>query len=150
VNRRDAEVLAARWRLGGITPFDLRSIVGDLLDAGESSPSLIELFALPKDAGPWEGPELFERALVELGAPDADELGDAVAVADWLARSVLDGSMSSRRACELAARMYVASGYKHNALAPYYGFDDDYGWRSSEAVDRDVHRFAEEIVAQAS
>jgi hypothetical protein len=71
------------------------------------------------------------------------ELGDAEAVAGWLARSVLDGSKSSRQACGLAARMYVANGYKHDALAPYCGLDDDYGWRPSEAVDGDVHRLAE-------
>ena len=146
----DAEVLAARWRLGDIAPSDLRVIASDLLDAGESAPALVHLFALRPEWVAWEGPELFEQALLELGAPDRTDLRDGEVVAWWLARRLLDRSIGPREVCEVGTRLYIASDYEEKALEPYYSFDDEYGWNPpSEAVDRKVLRFAEAIVARS-
>jgi hypothetical protein len=132
-----------------ITPFDLRTVAGELLDQGEDTPALIELFALSDDAGPWEGPQIFEQVLTELGAPEQTEHAAADAVARWLAQSVLETSLSAREAVDLGARLYITSDHKHDALLRYYLFDDDYWLRPVEDVDHDVHQFAEQIVAQA-
>jgi hypothetical protein len=147
VDRLESQVLAARWRLGDIA--DLRTLVGELLDAGEDTPALIELFTLPEDA---VSGDVFERALVELGAPAATDADDGQIVAAWLARSVVDGSIGARDACERGARIYVASTYEQNAFEPYYDFADDYGWgrRGDEEIDAEVRRFAEALVASAS
>jgi hypothetical protein len=159
MDEKELRALAVRWRLGGITPFDLRRLAGQLLDAGETAPALVDLFALSNEAAPWEGPKLFEQALKEMGAPELPESPVGSTVARWLSESVLDGSMTPQAATREAARLYVLSGYQAEPLGTLYGLDDEYGslngsgfsyaGRSEEEIDEDVKRSARETVSRA-
>jgi hypothetical protein len=72
-NKDRLRILRVAWGRGTITPSGLGAVAGRLLDEGEESPALIELFSLSPETVPWEGPHMFKRALQELGAQPPDD-----------------------------------------------------------------------------
>jgi hypothetical protein len=145
----DLQLVAARWRLGAISPSDLRKTADELLAAGLLSPSLVELFSLPPAAIQWDGPELFERTLDELGVTVLDEEGSAWVVTRSLASGVLDGSLSPADACKQASALHIATGYEHDVLADFYLLEDELDWilpDGVKAVEDDVRALARRIL----
>ena len=121
----DKALIAARWQLGMLAPSELHATAGQLLDDGEMTPALLDLFAA-EDAWPAEATRLFERALAELGLePITDE--QAVDVV-WrgLARSIVDGSMEARTGCGLGAGLWHMVDYRASPLAELYALDELY------------------------
>jgi hypothetical protein len=63
-------LLEARWWLDDLDPDDLHDVADNFLSQGVQSQALIDLFLLTDDELPGNGPELFQRVLVELGGGD--------------------------------------------------------------------------------
>lgn len=142
----DLEFLTAEWHLGLITPYDLKQIADRLLAAGFVSDSLVELFAQTWHASPWVGPELFEKALVELGQPRLNPHSAAGVAARSIARRVLDGSLAPAEACKLAAQINWRTGYQHDVFLDLAVLDHEYVDGHLVTAD-DVRRAALRILA---
>ena len=70
---------------------EVRQIASDLIDEGETSPAIIDLFALRDDSA--ERADAFGRMLRELGAPELSR-GDALRVAvEEVARAIVTGAV---------------------------------------------------------
>jgi hypothetical protein len=89
------QILTSAWQ--DVSPSDLRALAGRLLEDGEESPSLIELFSLSPDVAPWEGPALFARALEELAAQDLDDDPEPEVIAQWASEMGFDYLLARRR-----------------------------------------------------
>jgi hypothetical protein len=83
MDRLRLQILTSAWQRGHVTPSDLHALAGRLLEEGEESPSLIELFSLSPEVAPWDGPALFERVLLEFGAQDFDDDPESDVIAQW-------------------------------------------------------------------
>ena len=94
MDRSRLEILTSNWRRGTVSPSDLHALAGRLLEQGEDSPSLIELFSLSPDVAPSEGPPLFERVLREFAAQDLDDDPKPEVVAQWASEAGLDAQLA--------------------------------------------------------
>jgi hypothetical protein len=121
----DLDLIEARWRIGLITPSDLRGVASELLDRGVSADSLIELFSLPIDAAIWNGSALFERALTELRGGQMPEAEAALVVAADIARGVLSGALEPSRATALAASIHSRTEYRFDDFRRLSFLDDE-------------------------
>jgi hypothetical protein len=105
MDRLRLQILTSAWQRGHVTPSDLHGLAGRLLEEGEESPSLIELFSLSPEVAPWEGPPLFERVLLEFGAQDLDDDPKPEVIAQWASEQgfAFDGLLTSPEVRELTA-----------------------------------------------
>jgi hypothetical protein len=93
------QILTSAWQ--DVSPSDLRALAGRLLEDGEESPSLIELFSLPPDVAPREGPALFARVLEELAAQVLDDDPDEEVIAQWASEMGFDYLLARRASPEI-------------------------------------------------
>ena len=73
MTEKELQLLEARWRVREITESDLHSVANDLLDNGEESDALINLFSLDRDALRWTGAAAFESLLRAWGGGTMSE-----------------------------------------------------------------------------
>ena len=152
------ELLEARWRLGAITAVDLHDVASAALDAGHDFPSVIELFAMTRDELRWEGPELFERVLRDLGVGDLTAAQAAARIARDTAPRLLEDTLEVDEALLHLADLHIRTAYQYDALTWAYLLKDEldsidsygrsYLGRSAEEIDADVRQEAAQIVAR--
>ena len=88
------EVPAARFVLGWFDSFELAAVAQALVVDGYESPSLLLLAGTYPQDLPWEGHELLERSLRELGEPLPSRQEACLVFARDYARRLLDGELT--------------------------------------------------------
>ena len=148
----DFDLVEARWRLRLTTASDLHSVASELLDDGLSADSLVALFALPSDVAVWEGPELFDRALRELGRGQMTEPEASRIVARHIAHRVLAGTLEPSQATASAAAIYACTGHRFDSFHQLYVLDLEMSYfdeRGRSCLGRTEHFVADDVRSEA-
>ncbi len=116
MDRVRLQILTSAWRHGDVQPSDLRALTGQLLEQGENSPSLIELFSLSPEVVRWEGRPLFERALEEFAAQDLDDDPAPEVIAQWASDMGFEELLARRASPELRE---LAANFETDLVAAF-------------------------------
>lgn len=149
----DPRLLAARWYARRLFPEGVPQAAADALEAGFDGPALRRLAGLIRptlvDIQPW-----IENALEEIGQvePLSQEEG-LIAIAEPVARHIVDGSLDPLEGCRRLAAYAMAAGYPA-CLVGFFQIDDEPIWgeyaRDKKAREKDgideARRFLEKRV----
>jgi hypothetical protein len=124
----DADRLLARWLVGELGNSDIHQLASDLLDAGEETPTLIDLFTMdpadPADSG-WE---LLPKILKELGARDLDEEQAWRLLATEAAEGIASGAIAPLQGAKRLLELYWRTGHEHIELTIAYDWEERLEW----------------------
>lgn len=137
----DPKLLAARWYAHRLFPEEVPQAAADALEAGFDGPALRRLAGLIRptlvDIQPWIGNALEEMGQVE---PLSQEEG-LIAIAEPVARHILDGSLDPLEGCSILACYAMAARYPA-CLTGFFQIDDELTWgeyaRDKKAREKDV------------